>query len=85
MKKEVLIGITLSIFLVIAGVYLYFNNPEKEVLDVSANPVMKIETQNIKVSVTKAQISNMDNAQIDAELEKLNIDESSDLEVDEIQ
>jgi hypothetical protein len=84
MKKEVIIGITLSIFLVLAGVYFYSNNPKNEVLNESPNPVMKIETQDIKVSMPKAQVSNMDTTEIDSELEKLNIDESSDLEVDEI-
>jgi len=85
MKKEVIIGITLSIFLVLAGVYFYSNTPKNEVLKESPNSVMKIETQDIKVSMPKAQVSNMDTTQIDSELEKLNIDESSDLEVDEIQ
>lgn len=85
MKKEVIIGIAVSILLVLAGVYIYFNKPKNEVSEESANPVMKIETQNIKVSMPKAQVSNMDTTQIDLELEKLNVDESSDLEVDEIQ
>lgn len=73
MRKELVIGISVIIILV-ATWFIY-----------SMNKNVAIPTENIQVEKPKAQVTNMDTSQIDAELEKLNEEVSSDLEVDDIE
>lgn len=84
MRKELVIGI--SVIIILAATWFIYsmnkNLPTSNELEIKN---VSIPTENIKVEKPKAQVTNLDTSQIDTELEKLNEEDSSDLEVDDIE
>jgi len=84
MRKELVIGF--SIILVLAAAwFIYSLDKNLSTSNEVENINVSIPTESIMVEKPKAQVTNMDTSQIEAELEKLNEEDSTDLEVDDIE
>ncbi len=84
MRKVLVFGISVIIILAATWFIYSMNNnlPTSNELEIKN---LSIPTKNTQVEKPKAQVTNMDTSQIEAELEKLNEEDSTDLEVDDIE
>ena len=93
-KIKVILTVLVLVVLGGAGFYLFrkydktpvtSTNTKTEEQKMSQEEPVKIDTSNIKVEQPKAQSSNLDTNQIDQEINKIDVSDDSQMNVDQVQ